>query len=69
MSDMNKEFEKAFDKIMNDVKDGMDMGNKKDKPVYKDFDDEAIPEGFIVDNCRLRRNGKLQFLETPDGHK
>ena len=69
MSDMHKEFEKAFDKIMSDVKDGMDMGNKKDKPVYKDFDNEAIPEGFIVDNCRLRRNGKLQFLETPDGHK
>lgn len=43
--------------------------NTENKPVYKDFDDEVIPDEFIFEGCHLKRNNDCQFLEDDAGLK
>ena len=43
--------------------------NTENKPVYKDFDDEMIPDEFIFEGCHLKRNNDCQFLADDAGLK
>ena len=43
--------------------------NTVNKSVYKDFDDDVIPNDFIFEGCQLKRNKDCQFIENTAGRK
>ena len=70
MSDMHKEFEKAFDKIISDVKDGMNMGTNaestKESSSFKKNDEgklqwSLMPFEQLEDVVRVLMNGAKKY--------
>lgn len=70
MSDMQKEFKKAFDNIMSDIKDGMDMGtgskSEKEPSNFKKNDEgklqwSLMPFEQLEDVVRVLMNGAKKY--------